>query len=202
MYVKICGITTVDAARDALDAGADAIGVVFSPRSSRDVSIGTAREICSFVGDAADRVVVVNTLPAAEAAERALTVGADVVQLHGPAYTHDDFTRTIELVPRVWRAVSWQELAGDAVGSRHEETLLLDAPNPGSGATWDLSPVAAAAPSGRWMLAGGLNPANVAAAVCATRPWGVDVSSGVESSPGTKDPALVRAFIDAARSAR
>lgn len=200
MYVKICGITTVEAARWALDAGADAIGVVFSPGSSRDLDPQAAAEIFAFAGRAADRVVVVNKMAAADAARLATRVGGDVLQLHGPKYTGADFAQAAEILPRLWRAVSWRDYAGEPVGGLHEEALLLDAPNPGSGATWDLSPVAAAAPSGRWMLAGGLTPANVATAIAAVHPYGVDVSSGVESAPGVKDQALVREFIARARA--
>ncbi|UNK71228.1 phosphoribosylanthranilate isomerase [Microbacterium sp. H1-D42] len=201
MYVKICGITTIDAARDALDAGADAIGVVFSPGSKRDLAPAKAAEIFTFAGSAADRVVVVNKMAALDAARLAIEVGGDVLQLHGPRYAVTDFEQAAGILPRIWRAISWRDYAGEPVGSMHEETLLLDAPDPGSGIAWDLSPLAAAAPAGDWMLAGGLTPANVAAAIETTGPWGVDVSSGVEASPGVKDPALVRAFIAAARAA-
>lgn len=200
MYVKICGITTVDAARWALDAGADALGVVFSPGSKRDISAAAARQIFAFVGSAADRVVVVNRMPAAEAARRTADIDADVLQLHGPRYGRDDFAAASAVLPRVWRAISWPEFSAEPVGDMHEEALLLDAPVPGSGLTWDLSPLADSTPSGKWMLAGGLTPANVGAAIAAVRPWGVDVSSGVESVPGMKDEALVRAFVAAARA--
>lgn len=200
MYVKICGLTTIDAARWALDSGADAIGVVFSPGSKRDLAPATAAEIFAFAGGAADRVVVVNKMAADDAARLAAEIDGDVLQLHGAKYTRDDFQTAAGILPRIWRAASWRDYGAEPVGSMGEEALLLDAPDPGSGLTWDLSPLAAAAPAGRWMLAGGLTPTNVAAAIAAVRPYGVDVSSGVESAPGRKDQALVREFVAAARA--
>ena len=200
MYVKICGITSIDAARWALDAGADAIGVVFSPGSKRDLDPATAAEIFAFAGGAADRVVVVNRMAAADAARLTTRIAGDVLQLHGPKYAIPDFEQAAGILPRIWRAASWRDYSGEPVGSMREEALLLDAPDPGSGVAWDLSPVVSAAPVGDWMLAGGLTPGNVAAAIAAVRPYGVDVSSGVESAPGVKDQALVREFIAAARA--
>ncbi|RYZ26791.1 MAG: phosphoribosylanthranilate isomerase, partial [Propionibacteriaceae bacterium] len=84
------------------------------------------------------------------------------------------------------------------VGAWGEEVLLLDAPKPGSGERWDLSDLADRAPDGTWLIAGGLSPANVREAVEAVRPWGVDVSSGVETAPGEKSSELIRAFVEAA----
>ncbi len=200
MYVKICGLTSPEAAVDVVDAGADAIGMVFSPTSSRNIDVDVARSICSSVGDRADRVIVVNRMPATDAAELALAVGADVVQLHGSAYDRAEVAAARAVLSRVWQASSWAHFDGREVGSWGEEALLLDAPDPGSGVSWDLSPLRDGAPRGRWLLAGGLFPDTVAAAVAAARPFGVDVSSGVESAPGVKDPERVRAFIAAARS--
>lgn len=201
MYVKVCGLSTVESARAALDAGADAIGVVMSPKSPRHVSVDTARELCAFVGDDADRVLVVNRMPASDAVDMAREIGADVVQLHGSGYTEADFAAALPRHPRLWRAISWDGYIGIPVGAWGEETLLLDSPKPGSGVTWDLSRLRDGAPSGRWLLAGGLSPENVASAIAEARPWGVDVSSGVESAPGVKDHALIHAFVTAARGA-
>ena len=201
MYVKVCGLSTTDSARAALDAGADAIGVVMSPKSPRHVSVATAREIFSFVGDAADRVLVVNRMPAGDAVGAAREIGADVVQLHGSGYGEADFAEALARHPRLWRAISWAGYAGEPTGAWGEEALLLDSPRPGSGQTWDLSHLREGAPTGRWLLAGGLSPENVAAAIAEARPRGVDVSSGVESAPGVKDHALIHAFVAAARTA-
>jgi phosphoribosylanthranilate isomerase len=196
MYVKICGLTSVDAARAALDAGADAIGVVIAAKSKRNVTVELGREIAAYVGGAADRVLVVAGTPAAEAAGLAAAVGVDVLQLHG-RYTARDFAAAD--FPRLWRATSLADSPDLRVGAWGEETLLLDSPQAGSGERWDPADLAEHRPEGHWILAGGLHPGNVGEAIAATAPWGVDVSSGVESSPGIKDPDRIVAFLRAAR---
>lgn len=201
MYVKICGLSTIESARVALDAGADAVGVVMSRRSRRTVSADVAREIAGFVGGSADVVLVVDELPAVEAAAVAGGIGADVVQLHGTAYRPDDVAAVTAAGARVWRATSVTSADEVAVGSWGEEALLLDSPDPGSGRRWDFAVLEGRPLRGRWMLAGGLDPENVAEAVASARPWGVDVSSGVESAPGVKDLDRIRAFVAAAKSA-
>lgn len=201
MYVKICGLSTIESARVALDAGADAVGVVMSRRSRRTVSADVAREIAGFVGGAADVVLVVDELPAAEAAAVAGGIGADVVQLHGTAYRSDDVAAAAGAGLRVWRATSVTSADEVDVGSWGEEALLLDSPDPGSGRRWDFAVLEGRPLRGRWMLAGGLDPDNVAEAVASARPWGVDVSSGVESAPGVKDLDRIRAFVAAAKTA-
>lgn len=199
MFVKVCGLRTPEAARVAVEAGADAIGVVFSAKSPRRVDEDEARAVIAAVRGQVDTVLVTNDLDAEEAARIATRIGADVIQLHGPAYAADDFARAG--FPRMWRATSLADDTAPATGAFGEEALLLDAPKPGSGERWDLAPLAARAPEGRWLLAGGLSPDNVAEAIRTVRPWGVDVSSGVESAPGVKDHDLIRAFVAAARAA-
>lgn len=209
MLVKICGLSTPEMALVALEAGADAIGVVMSPSSPRHVAPARAREVISAVHDArpgALTVLVTAELAAADAVREAIAAGAGAVQLHGSRYGRDDLAAVSAagLVP--WRAVSLADDPAPVVGAHGEDVLLLDAPVPGSGATWDLTLLAERPPAerpleGRWLLAGGLTPANVADAVRAVRPWGVDVSSGVESSRGIKDARLVREFVAAARDA-
>ncbi|WP_431970196.1 phosphoribosylanthranilate isomerase [Nocardia sp. bgisy134] len=199
MYVKICGLTSVAAADAAIAAGADAIGVVMNRTSPRRLEFGAAAEIIAAAGDRVDTVLVVNDMSAADAAENAAKLGVAVLQLHGP-YTREDFTNALTIVPRVWRATSLKSDPDLTVGAFGEEALLLDAPKPGSGERWDLSKLGARKPEGKWMLAGGLGPDNVIEAIRAVQPWGVDVSSGVEASPGVKDLQKVRDFITAARS--
>ncbi|KAB1650595.1 phosphoribosylanthranilate isomerase [Pseudoclavibacter endophyticus] len=199
MYVKICGLDTADNARVAVEAGADAIGVVMSASSSRGLDAARARRIVDAVGDAADTVLVTNDLGAREAAEVASRLGVTVLQLHGPAYSEASYREALHVMPRVWRATSLADAPSLQVGAHGEEALLLDAATPGSGETWDVAALDGSAIDGPWLLAGGLTPANVAAAIEVANPWGVDVSSGVESSRAVKDPGLIREFIGAAK---
>lgn len=199
MFVKVCGLSTPESVRAAVDAGADAIGVVISPRSPRHVDADTARAVIAAAGDAVQTVLVVNDLPAPDAARLAVELGVTTLQLHG-TYSREDFAEAAAIFPRLWRATSLRHDPAPVSGSHGEELLLLDAPKPGGGTTWDLSALDAARPEGRWLLAGGLTPENVAEAVAQARPWGVDVSSGVESAPGVKDLDKIRAFVAAAKA--
>lgn len=211
--VKICGITRVQDGLDALDAGADALGFVFAEGSRRRLEGDTGRLLLGTVRARARRpflAVAVLAGADSEAARRHLVEhGFDRVQLHGAA--SPAAVAACAAVSAVGPAALW---AGLRVRDRASlagysdfacEALVLDAFDPerlgGTGATfaWELAtPVAAAR---RVVLAGGLTPENVAAAVACVRPWMVDVSTGVESSPGIKDPERVRAFLAAARSA-
>ncbi|NUR86562.1 MAG: phosphoribosylanthranilate isomerase, partial [Nonomuraea sp.] len=125
----------------------------------------------------------------------ALASGVRAVQLHGN-HPHGDFTALKDLGLPLVRAVDAE--ADLRCGAYDEDLLIVDAPRPGSGEPWDWAAVRGR-PSGQWMLAGGLGPANVAEAIEAAGPWGVDVSSGVETAPGVKDSELIRAFLRAAR---
>ena len=200
MYVKVCGLTDPEMARVAVAAGADAVGVVMSERSPRHVSPDVAVGVVDAVGGRADTVLVVREMPVEQAVEVAAGIGVDVLQLHG-RYSAAEFVTARAGFPRVWRATALDDATDLTVGAWGEELLLLDAPVAGSGHTWDLGALEHRRPEGHWLLAGGLDPTNVAAAVAAARPWGVDVSSGVESSRGVKDADLVRAFVAAARTA-
>ncbi len=204
MYVKVCGLTSVDAVEAAVEAGADAIGVVMNRSSPRALDAEAARIIVDAArkagGEQLDIVLVVNDKPAAEAADLAADLGFTVLQLHG-RYTADDFAAAAPRFDRIWRATSLAHDPPLQVGAYGEERLLLDAPRPGSGERWDVSELADRGLSGRWLLAGGLDPDNVAEAIAQARPWGVDVSSGVESAPGIKDLDAVRRFVAAAKSA-
>lgn len=197
MYVKICGLRTPEALAAALDAGADAVGFVVSPGSPRDIDPAVAADLVASVAGAADTVLVVSHATPAEAVALAETIGVDILQLHG-RYSEADVAAVRDAFPRVWRAASVADGTPLTVGAWGEEVLLLDSPVAGSGHRWDAASVET---QGRWMLAGGLNPGNVAAAIAESRPWGVDVSSGVESSRGVKDPGLIREFVAAARGA-
>jgi phosphoribosylanthranilate isomerase len=122
--------------------------------------------------------------------------GIDAVQLHGD-YPKDAFTAVADPRWQLIRAVPHS--APDLrVGAYGDSMLIVDAPRAGSGEAWDYESVAGL--DGQWLLAGGLTPSSVAAACQVARPWGVDVSSGVESGRGVKDHALIRAFVAATRS--
>lgn len=196
--MKICGLRTADHVRVAVEAGAHAVGVVMNAASPRRATPDEAGAVIAAAAGEVDTVLVVNDLPAAEAARIAGDLGFDVLQLHGRAYAEADFAAALRIMPRLWRATSLDLDPPLEVGAWGEERLLLDAPKPGSGERWDLSELADRAPEGEWLLAGGLSPDNVAEAVSAVRPWGVDVSSGVEVAPGEKSTALIETFVAAA----
>lgn len=201
VFVKVCGLDTVESARVVVEAGADAVGVVISAGSPRNLSVKAATEIVDSVRADVETVLVVREMPAAQAAETAQRIGVSVLQLHG-GYSREDFAQARRHFDRVWRATPLTDDTDLHVGAWGEELVLLDAPRAGSGETWDLGALEARRPDGHWLLAGGLSPDNVAAAVRQARPWGVDVSSGVESTRGVKDPERIRAFVAAARSGR
>lgn len=202
MYVKICGLRDANMAQQAVKFGADAIGVVMGSLRPRDASPETAAKVVATVkatNALVDTVLVVNRIPAAEAARMAQDLGFDVLQLHGDAYALDDFTKARAILPRVWRATSLATHPELQSGEYFEEHLLVDGARPGSGETWDLAQLKPEALGTEWILAGGLTPENVSAAISASSPWGVDVSSGVESAPGVKDLARVKQFIHAVK---
>ncbi|GAA3600049.1 phosphoribosylanthranilate isomerase [Nonomuraea rosea] len=194
MYVKICGLSEPEHVAAAVEAGADAIGFVMT-RSPRRVTPERAAELAALVPGHVLTVGVFRGEDPETVRVAALVSGVRAVQLHGK-HPHGDFTALKDLGRSLVRAV---DAAADLrCGAFDEDLLIVDAPHAGSGQPWDWAAVRGR-PSGRWMLAGGLGPANVAEAVAAAAPWGVDVSSGVETSPGVKDPALIAAFLAAAR---
>lgn len=199
MFVKVCGLHDEVAARHAVDAGADAIGLVMSPKSPRHVSMSAAASILAAVGDSVDTVLVVREMPIAHAIEVTRDLGFSVLQLHGK-YSKNDFNLATAALPRVWRATSLTLSPEVYAGEYDEERLLLDGERAGSGERWELPTTVRPRLGDGWILAGGLSPVNVVSAIQTLRPWGVDVSSGVESEPGRKDPHLVAEFIRLAKS--
>lgn len=199
MFVKVCGLDTTLSARIAVEAGADAIGVVMSEKSPRNLSAERAAEIVAAVPSEVATVLVVREMSIVDAVANAHAIGVDVLQLHG-RYQRADFDDAGAGFARIWRAMSLSDDTDLHVGAWGEELLLLDAPLAGSGERWDLGALDVRRPDGNWLLAGGLAPDNVAAAIQQARPWGVDVSSGVERARGVKDHAAIRAFVAAARS--
>lgn len=195
----------------ALGASADMIGFVFFEPSPRHLSLGQATMFSLRVGPRARRVALTVDADDPTLESIVAAVRPDILQLHG----HETPTRVAAVKGRfglpVMRALSIGSSADllripayDAVA----DLLLFDAPAPaaasppgGNGAVFDWSLLRGLSPRLPWLLAGGLDPGNVAAALAATGADGVDVSSGVERSPGIKDPCLIAAFVAAARAA-
>jgi phosphoribosylanthranilate isomerase len=197
--VKICGITRLEDALLAVEAGADALGFNFWPRSKRFVSPETAREIVRVLPPFTVAVGVFVNPTRDEVLRAAEVAGFQAVQLHG-----DEPPELAASLPLpVIKAIRIEGRASLAAMAAHRPAaFLLDAPSAGyggSGATFDWAIAAEAARTARVLLAGGLSPENVAAAVRAVRPYGVDVASGVERAPGVKDPEKLVRFVRAAK---
>jgi phosphoribosylanthranilate isomerase len=201
LFVKICGITTEGDALLAAALGADAVGLVFAA-SSRRVTSGRARDIVRLLPPYVLSVGVFRNESRERVVETANTIGLRVVQLHGHENPED--TRWVaERVPNVIRAFSIGDpaLAPARLAEYGPVQVLIDSPLPGSGEPFDWELLDRLRIGRGFVLAGGLTADNVALAVQTVRPWGVDVSSGVEARPGTKDPVKVRQFIANARVA-
>lgn len=216
--VKICGITNLDDARCAAGAGADFLGFVLYPKSPRFVTPEQIKVITRAVkdefGTGAPRCIGVFVNELAERVTTILdTAGLDLAQLHG-----DEPPGVVQsLHPRAFKAIRPRTPAdakaaivtyGSAIAALQEgdvtlPQLLIDTYHPqqygGTGISTDLVVVRPIARQARLLLAGGLTPETVASAIAQVRPWGVDVSSGVEAEKGIKDPAKLRAFIKAVR---
>ncbi|CRK58948.1 Phosphoribosylanthranilate isomerase [Alloactinosynnema sp. L-07] len=164
------------------------------------MTVSEAKRLAVEVPDGMLTVGVFKGISADDAAEMTLASGMGAVQLHGD-YPVEAFDVFADLPVQIIRANVLRDGTDVRVGAFGEDFLLLDSKVAGSGEQWDLAQLDGARPSGRWILAGGLRPDNVAAAIAAARPWGVDVSSGVESTRGVKDRELIHAFVAAARSA-
>ena len=199
MFVKICGITSEDDALLAVALGADALGFVFAP-SRRQVNAETVRDIIKRVPREVITVGVFRNDRPAHIVDVAARTGLHAVQLHGVEPRSE-----VQWVRERVRFVIQGFTAGDpalrAAINSPADVILVDSPDPGSGRVFDWR-LAEGAPSGvRMLLAGGLTAHNVGDAIRLVRPWGVDVSSGVEAAAGIKDPRKLRLFIEAAREA-
>lgn len=191
VFVKICGLRTSEAIEAAIAGGADAIGFVMSP-SPRQVSAARARVLVDQVGGRVMTVGVFRDEPIDTVLGDSAEAGVSAIQVHG-IRSREDISRLLPAAETVIRATV-NSCADLETGSLGEQILLIDAPRAGSGESWDYGALAGRL-SGRWLLAGGLRPDNVAAAIRAAAPWGVDVSSGVESAPGVKDAVLIARFL-------
>jgi phosphoribosylanthranilate isomerase len=203
LKVKICGITSLDDARAAIDAGADALGFMFFEKSPRQISVEAVAKIASGVSPYVLKVGVFVD-PEPELVMSAITTcGINLLQFHGQETP--DFCRQFAMMSmkafRVKDAASLELLP-----AYHTDAWLLDSyvadkqGGTGEKFNWDLA-VEAKRFGRPIFLAGGLTPLNVADAVQRVRPYGVDVSSGVEAAPGRKDHRKIRDFIKAARGA-
>ena len=215
-YVKICGITNLDDARCAAEAGADFLGFIFYPKSPRFVEPEQAAKIAKALkaelgGNGPRWVGVFVDEPVARVQALLDLVGLDLAQLHGNESR--DMVRS--LVPCAFKAIrprTYDEAEAAVIAYRDVLSspkdaalpqLLIDAYHSqqfgGTGISADLVVARSVARQVRLLLAGGLTPETVTTAIEQVRPWGVDVSSGVEAAKGIKDHARVRAFIRAAR---
>ncbi|PZE63534.1 MULTISPECIES: phosphoribosylanthranilate isomerase [unclassified Curtobacterium] len=200
-WIKICGLSTAETVDAAVDAGADAVGFVFAAGSPRTVTADAAKELVERLPDGIDAVGVFRDQAIDEVVGIASEVGLTTLQLHGRE-SASDFARARDAGFFTIRAVAAADYLGETPeqrGSYDHDLLLLDAAVPGSGHLVDPATLTGTVDEA-WILAGGLTPANVADLVQRLDPDGVDVSSGVESERGVKDPARIRAFVEAVRS--
>jgi len=201
MRVKICGFTRETDVRAALDAGVDAIGLNLA-RGPRRIGLEQAAALAALVPPFVQTVALF-----VDAAEEAILAAVaatrcTAVQLHG-----DEPPELAARLRRGFGVIKAFRIAGAAdlerVRGYPADAYLLDAAvagaHGGTGTAWDHRLLAGCNLGAPIILAGGLNPGNVAAAIAATRPWAVDTASGVESAPGIKDAGLMRAFVAAAR---
>ncbi|WP_312878003.1 phosphoribosylanthranilate isomerase [Lentzea indica] len=196
--MKLCGLRTESDVAAAVGTGADAVGFVLTT-SPRQIDVDLAGRLVADVPPHVLTVAVVRGITAAEAGEMALKTGVQALQLHGD-YPKEAFDELAGLPFQLIRATALGPDTDVRTGAFGEELLLIDSPVAGSGEQWDITRLNEKRPEGKWVLAGGLSPETVAGAISVAAPWGVDVSSGIESSRGVKDHGRMREFVAAARS--
>jgi phosphoribosylanthranilate isomerase len=218
LWIKICGNTSLEDARLAVTAGADAVGFVFAP-SPRQVTVSEVAAIVKHLGSPVEKIGVFVDAVMDEIYSAVRACGLTGVQLHSAAGLEMPAKLRQRLGPslRILRVVHFDADASERMVAEiahhdrdpHVEAVLLDSRTAtavgGTGVTFDWVAArtifAQDAKACKRIVAGGLSPANVAEAIATLRPSGVDVVSGVEAAPGTKDPFKVRAFIERARAA-
>lgn len=199
--IKICGIKTVDDALAAMDAGADMLGFNFYPKSPRYIGVGQCRDVMSVMRKYGQITYVGVFVNASVAEIRATmeTAALTLAQLHGDETS--EMMRSLD--GRAFKAFRGVPDRLNGFAREEAPALLVDASVKGAyggtGMTADWKSTAELAKHLPLLLAGGLTPENVAHAVRQVRPWGVDVASGVESSPGVKDAAKMKAFVQAVK---
>jgi phosphoribosylanthranilate isomerase len=194
MWIKICGVTTPEVVAAALDAGADAIGFVFAAKSVRQVTPDVARRLAAAARGRA-RCVAVTRHPTQQDIDDIVSIfQPDVLQTDVADLSSLRLPALLELLP-VFR--------GDGSASNTlPPRLLFEGATSGAGIPCDWTAARAVARRTQLVLAGGLNPTNVAAAIAAVQPFGVDVSTGVEVRPGVKSPVEIANFVRVARESR
>jgi phosphoribosylanthranilate isomerase len=211
IVIKICGIKTPEMLETVIEAGADMVGFMHFSRSPRHI---TVEQVADLISQARGRietcVILVNPDNSCVAEVAALV--PDWIQLHGPETPHRVEAIRAEAGVEIMKALpigSAEDVAHIADFLDVADQILVDAKPPkgadrpgGLGDTFDWGLLKALDPSIPFMLSGGLTPQTVADAIRTVRPFGVDVSSGVESAPGVKDKRLIEAFIRNARAAR
>jgi phosphoribosylanthranilate isomerase len=196
-FVKVCGLSTAQDVDVAVAHGADAVGFVLT-ESVREIPVQRAAELVKAVPAGIATVAVFRGEDIGKVLERAGQAGVGWVQLHGQR-TATDVAAAHESGFKVIRAVRRND-PEEQFADWGEELLLIDASVPGSGESWDYAAVKDLAAGRRWLVAGGLSAQNVTEALDASGAFGADVSSGVESARGVKDPKLIASFIEAAKS--
>lgn len=192
MFIKICGLSSAEHVQAAVDAGADAVGFVFA-ESVRRIAPDRAADITNTVPDTIKKVAVMLHPGNEEWQEVLQGFGPDVLQTDAGDFANLEVPADVECWP-VYRE-------GNTVSGTAFDTFVYEGPKSGQGETVDWARAAEIAKQGNMILAGGLGAANVAEAIATVRPFGVDVSSAVESAPGQKDAAKIHEFISAVRAA-
>jgi phosphoribosylanthranilate isomerase len=203
VQVKICGITSVEDAQAAVDAGADALGFVFYPPSPRYVTPEQADQIIRTLPPFVTTVGLFVDVTLDTVNATAVRCGLDRIQLHGhetAEFCHQ-VTRPVIKAFRIKNAESLTPLPGYKVSAYLLDAYVDGALPGGTGASFAWELAARVKPYGPVILAGGLTPENVEVAIAQTHPYGVDVSTGVERAPGIKDHGKVRQFIARAKAA-
>ena len=200
IHIKICGFTTVDGLKAAIDAGVDSVGFVLDP-SPRQLSIPAAMELARHVPDHVSTVAVCGRPDLAYVQEIAAVMQPDWIQLMSEAVP--DPSLGLPILPAFEDGEDLEARVrayADRIGE-DRPLVLADGPKPGSGIVADWRRVESICDWTRLIIAGGLKPDNVGEAIGRLQPWGVDVSSGVEQAPGIKCPDKIQAFVEAVQSA-
>jgi phosphoribosylanthranilate isomerase len=203
IHVKICGITSLEDAHAAVDSGADALGFVFYPPSPRYVTPEQAEQIIKTLPPFVTTVGLFVDVTLATVSGTVARCGLDRVQLHGretPEFCRQ-ITRPVIKAIRIKSAESLTQIPEYKVSAYLLDAYVEGALPGGTGASFAWELAARAKPYGPIILAGGLTPENVEIAIDQVRPYGVDVSTGVECAPGVKDHRKVRQFIARAKAA-